>query len=85
MVPKTNLTFFLITVHRQFISGGEFRFLSDINTMPTNLFGLVRPPTLRCVRPNRPHQLAGNVKNCSEMFQLAAGDRSSIANYHIIK
>jgi len=57
------------------IAGCELRFLSDIKTLPTNFFGLVRPQSLRSLRPNRPHQLVGNVNSCSEMLQLAAGDK----------
>jgi hypothetical protein len=43
-----------------FVSGGELFFIYANYTLPANFFGLVRPPALRFVRPNHPHQLAGN-------------------------
>jgi len=42
------------------IAGCELCLLIAIYTLPPNCFGLVRPPALRSVRPNRPHQLGGN-------------------------
>jgi len=43
------------------VAGCKSYFQIVINTLPPNCFGLVRPPMLRSVRPNRPHQLGGNV------------------------